>query len=78
MGVFAEFERELMKERINAGLARTKEQGTKSGRPIGRPEIPPVKIRQVQKLREQGMTYKNVALETGVSERKCYQITATI
>lgn len=32
MGVFAEFERGLMKERINAGLARTVAAGTKLGR----------------------------------------------
>jgi len=37
--VFAEFEREIIAERIHAGLARTKEQGTKSGKPIGRPEV---------------------------------------
>ena len=78
MGVFAEFEREMIRERINAGLSRAKEHGTKSGRPIGRPEIPPMKIRKVQELRGQGMTYKQVALATGVSERKCYEIMATM
>ena len=77
MGVFAEFEREMIRERINAGLSRAKEQGTKSGRPIGRPEIPPMKIRKVKELRGQGITYKRVALATGVSERKCYEIMAT-
>ena len=76
MGVFAEFEREMIRDRINAGLSRAKEQGTKSGRPIGRPEIPPVKIRKVKELRGQGMTYKKVASTTGVSERKCYEIMA--
>ena len=39
LGVFAEFEREIIAERIHAGLARAKEQGTKSGKPIGRPEV---------------------------------------
>ncbi len=38
LGVFAEFEREIIAERIHAGLARAREQGTKSGNPIGRPE----------------------------------------
>lgn len=32
MGVFAEFERSLIRERVNAGLARAKAQGTKLGR----------------------------------------------
>ena len=39
LGVFAEFEREIIAERIHAGLARAKEHGTKSGKPIGRPEV---------------------------------------
>ena len=78
MGVFAEFEREMIRERINAGLARAREQGTKTGAPIGRPVIPPMKIAKVKKLRGQGMTYKKVALATGVSERKCYEIMATL
>ena len=77
MGVFAEFEREMLRERINAGLSRAKEQGTKTGRPIGRPVIPPMKIRKVKELREQGITYKKIALATGVSERKCYEIIAS-
>jgi DNA invertase Pin-like site-specific DNA recombinase len=33
LGVFAEFERSMIKERVRAGLARAKEAGTKLGRP---------------------------------------------
>lgn len=33
MGVFAEFERAMIRERVLAGLARAKEQGTRLGRP---------------------------------------------
>ena len=39
LGVFAEFERAIIQERIHAGLARAREKGTKSGKPIGRPQI---------------------------------------
>jgi DNA invertase Pin-like site-specific DNA recombinase len=40
MGVFAEFERAMIRERVRAGLARVKASGkTKSGRPIGRPKL---------------------------------------
>jgi DNA invertase Pin-like site-specific DNA recombinase len=39
LGVFAEFERSLIGERVMAGLARARKQGTKSGRPSGRPKI---------------------------------------
>lgn len=34
-GAFAEFERELIRERINLGLTRAKKQGQKLGRPTG-------------------------------------------
>ena len=38
LGVFAEFERGIIRERVNAGLARAKAKGTKLGRRrIGRP-----------------------------------------
>ncbi len=39
LGVFAEFERAIIQERIHAGIARARATGTKSGRPIGRARI---------------------------------------
>ena len=39
MGVFAEFERSMIQERVRAGLRRAMEQGTKSGKAVGRPRI---------------------------------------
>jgi DNA invertase Pin-like site-specific DNA recombinase len=41
LGVFAEFERAIIQERINAGIARGREKGTKSGKPIGRARVDP-------------------------------------
>ena|ERR1700722_16021243 len=37
MGVFAEFERAMIQERVRAGLARAKAEGTKLGRPKTNP-----------------------------------------
>ena len=39
MGVFAEFERAIIQERVRAGLARAATEGTKSGKAIGRPRV---------------------------------------
>jgi DNA invertase Pin-like site-specific DNA recombinase len=39
LGVFAEFERSIIQERIHAGIARARVIGTKSGKPIGRARI---------------------------------------
>jgi DNA invertase Pin-like site-specific DNA recombinase len=38
MGVFAEFERAMIQERVRAGLARAKEEGKRLGRPKVDPE----------------------------------------
>src|SRR5262245_31247672 len=43
LGVFAEFERSIVRERVLAGMARAKARGTKSGKPIGRPAIHPAR-----------------------------------
>ncbi len=37
LGALAEFERELIRERVRAGLDRARSAGTRSGRAIGRP-----------------------------------------
>jgi DNA invertase Pin-like site-specific DNA recombinase len=53
LGVFAEFEAAMIRSRVKAGLARARRCGTKSGEPIGRPEIRGSKIVEVKaKLRE--------------------------
>ena len=39
MGVFAEYERAIIQERVRAGLRRARAEGTRSGKPIGRPKI---------------------------------------
>lgn len=41
LGVFAEFERSILQERIHAGIARARKNGTKSGKPHGRPRVKP-------------------------------------
>ena len=38
LAVFGEFEREMIVARVNAGLARARQSGTKSGKAIGRPK----------------------------------------
>ena len=39
LGVFAEFERGIIRERVNAGLARARANGTKLGRRRVRPSV---------------------------------------
>jgi DNA invertase Pin-like site-specific DNA recombinase len=39
MGVFAEFERAIIQERVRAGLARARSEGKRLGRPPIAPEL---------------------------------------
>jgi DNA invertase Pin-like site-specific DNA recombinase len=47
LGVFAEFERSIIRSRVKAGMARARLQGTKSGKPIGQPPLPQHKAEQI-------------------------------
>jgi DNA invertase Pin-like site-specific DNA recombinase len=54
LGVFAEFERAMIRERVNAGLARARERGTRSGLPIGRPKVSEDVETRIRRLRAEG------------------------
>ena len=43
MGVFAEFERSIIQERVRAGLARARSEGKRLGRPTIAPELEKIK-----------------------------------
>ncbi len=74
LGVFAEFEREIIAERIHAGLARAREQGTKSGKPIGRPRTSRVRRRSVVQAREAGESIRQIAGELRMSTATVQQV----
>jgi DNA invertase Pin-like site-specific DNA recombinase len=50
-GVFAEFERGMIRERVNAGLARARAKGTK----LGRRSVKPSVEARIRELRTEGM-----------------------
>ena len=61
MGVFAEFERAMIQERINAGLARARAQGKRLGRAPGPSRKRQRVTREVLKLRREGVSIRNIA-----------------
>jgi len=65
MGVFAEFERGMIQERVRAGLARAKAKGTKSGNPIGRPAVGDKVEERIRALRAEGLGMLKVAKLVG-------------
>ncbi len=62
MGVFAEFERAIMSERIHAGLARARAEGKALGRPRVKPEVE----QAIRDARSQGKGMLKIARELGV------------
>ena len=68
LGVFSEFERAMIKERINAGLARAKAQG----KTLGRPKVSLQVENKIRKLRSTGKGIRKIAseLRVGVSTVK--------
>jgi DNA invertase Pin-like site-specific DNA recombinase len=66
LGVFAELERDFIRERVNAGLARAKEKGTRSGRPIGRPKVDPKVESRIRAMRAEGHGKGKIARTLGV------------
>jgi DNA invertase Pin-like site-specific DNA recombinase len=65
-GVFAEFERAMIVERVNSGLARARDKGTKSGKAIGRPRIDPAKEAAIRAASAEGKGKLKTAKELGV------------
>jgi DNA invertase Pin-like site-specific DNA recombinase len=62
-GVFAEFERAMIQERVRSGLARAKAQGTRSGLPCGRPKVAATTEAAVRDSLAAGTGIRKVAAE---------------
>jgi hypothetical protein len=63
MGVFAEFERSMIQERVRAGLKRAVDEGKQLGRPPIAPELQ-ARIRDALRARE---SMRKIAARLGVS-----------
>ena len=65
-GIFAsiaEFERELIRDRVRSGLAAAKAKGKR----VGRPRVA-VDVRRIESLRRQGRSWAEITRETGISK----------
>lgn len=75
MGVFAEFERAMIRDRIHAGLNRARAQGKRLGRRKVKPEVE----QQIRQLRAQGVgvckTAKLVGCGVGTVQRVDRELT---
>jgi DNA invertase Pin-like site-specific DNA recombinase len=78
LGVFAEFERAIIQERIHAGIARARATGTKSGRPIGRARISPQKEAAIRTALASGKGVLKVARELGTGSSTVQRVKAAM
>jgi DNA invertase Pin-like site-specific DNA recombinase len=79
MGVFAEFERAMIVERVKSGLARAKQSGTKSGKAIGRPRIDAATEDAIRRLRAENpaLGIIKIAKQAGVGVGTVQRVLST-
>ena len=73
MGVFAEFERAIIRERVRSGLERAKAQGKVLGR---RRNDDPQRLASVQRLRKKGVGIGKIARTLGIGTSYVQRIVA--
>lgn len=61
MGAVAEFEREIIRERVKLGL----KNAVKKGKKLGRPGVSQRVIDEAKKLREHGMSFRKISAKLG-------------
>jgi DNA invertase Pin-like site-specific DNA recombinase len=74
LGVFAEFERSLIRARVVAGLERTKAKGTR----LGRPPLEAEKAQAIRALLASGVGIRETARRTGLSSSTVQRVHAAM
>jgi putative DNA-invertase from lambdoid prophage Rac len=72
LAIFAEFEREILRERVRAGIA----QARKEGRPHGRPRTATPKADQVLRLKTESVSQSEIARRLGIGRTSVRRILA--
>jgi DNA invertase Pin-like site-specific DNA recombinase len=70
LSAIAEFERDIIRERVKSGIAAARAKGQK----FGRPRVSESAIAFVHQLRAQGKSYSQIAAASGVSRTKVSQL----
>lgn len=70
MGVFAEFERAMIQDRIRAGLDRARAQGKR----LGRPPLNEAKRDEILEARQRGLSVRRISTEVGLSVGAVHRI----
>ncbi|MCE1168226.1 MAG: recombinase family protein [Sphingobacteriia bacterium] len=68
ISAFAEFEREIIRERVKAGMEKAKVKGKR----IGRPQIAPFTLNAALEMRAKGIGYKTICKKLRISKSAYY------
>lgn len=74
LAALAEYERELITERVNAGIAAAKAGGTRFGRPVLNPAVVADKLEVARDARAKGKTAAEAAQLVGWSRPTLYRL----
>jgi DNA invertase Pin-like site-specific DNA recombinase len=70
LAIFAEFEREILRERVRAGVARARREG----RPHGRPRTASLKADEVLRLKAESVSQAEIARRLGIGRTSVRRI----
>jgi putative DNA-invertase from lambdoid prophage Rac len=73
LAVFAEFERDILRDRVKAGIA----QARKEGKPHGRPPSAALHTQEVKALFRKGLSKREIAKRLGMSRASVRRLLAT-
>ncbi|MBZ5609696.1 MAG: recombinase family protein [Acidobacteriia bacterium] len=77
LAAVAQFERELIRERVSAGMKAAKAHGTKTGNAIGRPRRI-FNRDEVVRLRESGLSIEKIALQVHIGVGTVVRVLQTV
>jgi DNA invertase Pin-like site-specific DNA recombinase len=72
LAIFAEFERDILRERVRAGIA----QARKEGRPHGRPPTASLKSEEIRRLKAERVSHSEIARRLGIGRTSVRRILA--
>ena len=70
ISAFAEFEREVIRERVIAGMNAARAKGKR----IGRPALKKYQVDKVKELKLKGLNWKQIIKRVGISKSSFYQL----
>ncbi|MET1086239.1 MAG: recombinase family protein [Arthrobacter sp.] len=73
LATLAEYERDLIVERVNAGIATARQNGTRFGRPVSDPDVIADKLAIARDARAKGRTAEEAARLVGWSRATLYR-----